>query len=151
MAGKTERLYIRITPEVKARLAEAAASKNRSITNYVEDVLLASLDAEGGTTMTNDEIKAAAGIFAICYTATKSRSEADLANAQHLPLRLASQYVLRLHAMHKATPEIDKELGALFEQIDLETMRRDFDERLTLQQQGVWLLEFTRVRGALTP
>lgn len=44
MAGKTERLYIRITPEVKARLAEAAASKNRSITNYVADVLL----AEGG-------------------------------------------------------------------------------------------------------
>ncbi len=144
MAGKTERLYIRITPEVKARLAEAAASKNRSITNYVEDVLLASLGAEGGTTMTNDEIKAAAGIFAICYAATNSHNETDVANAQHLPLRLASQYVLRLHAMHKATPEIDQELGALFERIDLETMHRDFDERLTLQQQGVWMLEYAK-------
>lgn len=144
MAGKTERLYIRITPEVKARLAEAAASKNRSITNYVEDVLLASLGADGGTTMTNDEIKAAAGIFAICYAATNSHNETDVANAQHLPLRLASQYVLRLHAMHKATPEIDQELGALFERIDLETMHRDFDERLTLQQQGVWMLEYAK-------
>jgi hypothetical protein len=144
MAGKTERLYIRITPEVKARLAEAAASKNRSITNYVEDVLLASLGAEGGTTMTNDEIKAAAGIFAICYTATKSRNEADIAEAQRFPLRLASQYVQKLHAMHKATPEIDKEIGELFERIDLETMRRDFEKCLTLQQQGVWMLEYAK-------
>ena len=85
MAGKTDRLYIRITPEVKARLAEAAASKNRSITNYVEDVLLASLDVEGETTMTNDEIKAAASIFAVCYASIKSRSEADIANAQRFP------------------------------------------------------------------
>ena len=144
MAGKSERLYIRITPEVKARLAEAAASKNRSITNYVEDVLLASLGAEGGTTMTNDEIKAAAGIFAICYTATKSRNEADIAEAQRFPLRLASQYVQKLHAMHKATQEIDKEIGELFERIDLETMRRDFEKCLTLQQQGVWMLEYAK-------
>lgn len=151
MAGKTERLYIRITPDVKAQLAEAAASKNRSITNYVEDVLLASLGVEGGTTMTNDEIKAAAGIFAVCYAATKSRNEADIANAQRFPLRLASLYVQKLHAMHKATPEIDKEIGELFERIDLETMRRDFEKCLTLQQQGVWMLEFARVRGALTP
>lgn len=144
MAGKTERLYIRITPEVKARLAEAAASKNRSITNYVEDVLLASLDAKEETTMTNDEIKAAAGIFAICYTATKSRNEADIAEAQRFPLRLASQYVQKLHAMRKATPEIDKEIGELFERIDLETMRRDFKKCLTLQQQGVWMLEYAK-------
>lgn len=144
MAGKTERLYIRITPDVKARLAEAAASKNRSITNYVEDVLLASLDAKGETAMTNDEIKAAAGIFAICYTATNSRNEADIAEAQRFPLRLASQYAQKLHAMHKATPEIDKEIGELFERIDLETMRRDFEKCLTLQQQGAWMLEYAK-------
>ena len=144
MTRKTERLYIRITPEVKARLAEAAASKNRSITNYVEDVLLASLGAEGETTMTNDEIKAAAGIFAICYAATNSHNETDVANAQHLPLRYATLYVQKLHAMHKATPEIDKELGDLFARIDLETMRRDFEKRLTLQQQGVWILEYAK-------
>lgn len=147
MAGKTERLYIRLTPEVKARLAEAAASKNRSITNYVEDVLLASLDAEGETTMTNDEIKAAAGIFAVCYAATKSRNEADIANAQRFPLLLVSRYVQKLHAMHKATPEIDKELGDLFDRIGAETMQRDFEKCLTLQQQGVWMLEFARVRA----
>ena len=143
MAGKTERLYIRITPEVKARLAEAAASKNRSITNYVEDIILASLDSKGET-MTNDELKAAAGTFAICYTATNSRNEPAIAEAPRFPLRLASQYVQKLHAMHKATPEIDKEIGELFERIDLETMRRDFEKCLTLQQQGVWMLEYAK-------
>ena len=147
MAGKTERLYIRITPEVKARLAEAAASKNRSITNYVEDVLLASLDAKGETTMTNDEIKAAAGIFAVCYAATKSRNEADIANAQRFPLLLVSRYVQKLHVMHKATPDIDKQIGELFDRISAETMQRDFEKCLTLQQQGVWMLEFARIRA----
>lgn len=146
MAGKTERLYIRITPEVKTRLAEAAASKNRSITNYVEDIILASLDSKGET-MTNDEIKAAAGIFAVCYAATKSRSEADIANAQRFPLLLVSRYVQKLHAMHKATPEIDKQIGELFDRISAETMQRDFDKCLTLQQQGVWMLEFARIRA----
>lgn len=86
MAGKTERLYIRITPEVKARLAEA----------------------------------------------------------QRIPLRLASQYVQKLHAMHKATPEIDKEIGELFDRISAETMQRDFNKCLTLQQQGVWMLEYAK-------
>ena len=78
--AKTERLYIRLTPEVKSQLAEAAASKNRSITNYVEDVILASLDAKGENAMNNDEIKAAAGIFALCYNAVDSHNEADLSN-----------------------------------------------------------------------
>ena len=97
--------------------------------------------------MTNDEIKAAAGIFAVCYAATKSHSEADIANAQRFPLLLVSRYVQKLHAMHKATPEIDKQIGDLFGRIGAETMQRDFNKCLTLQQQGVWMLEFARVRA----
>lgn len=142
--AKTERLYIRLTPEVKSQLAEAAASKNRSITNYVEDVILASLDAKGENAMNNDEIKAAAGIFALCYHAIGSRNEADLSNAQRFPLKFAHLYVQKLHALHKDTPEIEQQIAALYDRIDLDTMRNDFDKCLTLQQQGTWILEFMR-------
>ena len=34
--AKTERLQIRITPEMKERLQELAAAENRSMSNYVE-------------------------------------------------------------------------------------------------------------------
>lgn len=33
---KTERLQIRITPEMKERLQELAAAENRSVSNYIE-------------------------------------------------------------------------------------------------------------------
>lgn len=141
---KTERLYIRLTPEAKARLAEAAASKNRSITNYVEDVILASLETKGENIMTNDEIKAAAGIFSLCYHAVDSHNEADLSNAQRFPLKFAVIYIQKLRAMHKSTPEIEQQIAALYDKIDLETMQNAFDKCLTLQQQGTWMLEFMR-------
>lgn len=142
--AKTERLYIRLTPEAKARLAEAAASKNRSITNYVEDVILASLDTKGENIMTNNEIKAVAGVFALCYHAIGSRNEADLSNAQRFPLKFAHLYVQKLHALHKSTPEIEQQIAALYDKIDLGTMQNAFDKCLTLQQQGTWMLEFMR-------
>lgn len=37
--AKTDRLYIRITPEMKEALQEIAAADGRSLSNYIENVL----------------------------------------------------------------------------------------------------------------
>lgn len=45
--AKTERIYIRITPELKAQLQAAAAAENRSITNYIEKLIKEAIKKEG--------------------------------------------------------------------------------------------------------
>lgn len=45
--AKTERLYIRLTPELKARLQAAAEAEGRSISNYVEHLIAQALKREG--------------------------------------------------------------------------------------------------------
>ena len=37
--AKTERLEIRLTPELKEQLQAAAEAENRTITNYVENLI----------------------------------------------------------------------------------------------------------------
>ena len=41
--AKTERLFIRIEPELKEKLQKAAEKENRTLSNYVENVLINSL------------------------------------------------------------------------------------------------------------
>lgn len=36
MANKTERLQVRITPELKAKLQQLAEAEGRTVSNYVE-------------------------------------------------------------------------------------------------------------------
>ena len=43
---KTERIYIRVTPELKEKLRQAAEKENRDITNFVETVLKQALENE---------------------------------------------------------------------------------------------------------
>lgn len=40
---KTERLFIRITPELKKKLQEMASAENRNLSNYIENILLQSI------------------------------------------------------------------------------------------------------------
>jgi uncharacterized protein (DUF1778 family) len=47
MAGKTERLYIRLTPELKEKIQAAAEAEGRSISNYVEHLIIQALKREG--------------------------------------------------------------------------------------------------------
>lgn len=44
--AKTERLEIRLTPELKERLQAAAEAENRTITNYVENLIKLALEKE---------------------------------------------------------------------------------------------------------
>lgn len=45
--AKTERLYIRLTPELKAKLQAAAEAEGRSISNFIEHLITQALKREG--------------------------------------------------------------------------------------------------------
>jgi len=45
--AKTERIYIRLTSEVKEQLQAAAAAENRTVTNYIENLIKQALKKEG--------------------------------------------------------------------------------------------------------
>lgn len=44
--AKTERLQIRITPELKQRLSELAQAEGRTISNYVEQLIKAAAEKQ---------------------------------------------------------------------------------------------------------
>ena len=45
--AKTERVKIRLTPEVKEKLQKAADAENRTLTNYIENIIINALKEEG--------------------------------------------------------------------------------------------------------
>lgn len=146
--AKTEQFLFRMTPELKARLQKAAADDGRSAASYVEQLIIADLDRKDENmskrTLSNEEIRAAATIFAACYKATGSQNEADITNAQMYPLRGTTLYVQKLHAMHKETPELARLIAEEYDRIDLDAMTDCFDTCMTLQQQGVWMLAYSK-------
>lgn len=45
--AKTERLYIRLTPELKDRIQAAAEAEGRSVSNFIEHLITQALKREG--------------------------------------------------------------------------------------------------------
>lgn len=45
--SKTERLYIRLTPELKEQIRVAAEAEGRSVSNYIEHLITQALKREG--------------------------------------------------------------------------------------------------------
>lgn len=45
--AKTERVNIRLTPELKEQLQKAADAENRTLTNYIENLIIKELKKEG--------------------------------------------------------------------------------------------------------
>ena len=45
--AKTERVNLRLTPEMKDKLQKAADSENRTLTNYIENIIIKVLKEEG--------------------------------------------------------------------------------------------------------
>lgn len=45
--SKTERIQFRVTPELKAQLQAAAEAENRTLTNYIENLLLQVIKKQG--------------------------------------------------------------------------------------------------------
>lgn len=46
--AKTERLQIRITPDLKEKLQALADAENRTISNYLENLIKAEIEKRGG-------------------------------------------------------------------------------------------------------
>lgn len=47
MMAKTERVNLRLTPEMKDKLQKAADAENRTLTNYIENIIINALKEEG--------------------------------------------------------------------------------------------------------
>lgn len=47
MMAKTERVNLRLTPEIKDKLQKAADAENRTLTNYIENIIIKVLKEEG--------------------------------------------------------------------------------------------------------
>lgn len=47
MMAKTERVNLRLTPEMKDKLQKAADAENRTLTNYIENIIINALKKEG--------------------------------------------------------------------------------------------------------
>lgn len=45
--AKTERINLRLTPEMKEKLQKAADAENRTLTNYIENIIIKALKEEG--------------------------------------------------------------------------------------------------------
>ena len=45
--AKTERINLRLTPEMKQKLQKAADAENRTLTNYIENIIIKALKKEG--------------------------------------------------------------------------------------------------------
>ena len=45
--AKTERVNLRLTPEMKEKLQKAADAENRTLTNYIENIIIKALKKEG--------------------------------------------------------------------------------------------------------
>lgn len=45
--SKSERIYIRITPELKEQLQKKAEAENRSVTNYIESLIKQAMKKDG--------------------------------------------------------------------------------------------------------
>ena len=44
---KTERIYLRVTPELKAKLQDLADAENRTISNYIENLIKQEIEKKG--------------------------------------------------------------------------------------------------------
>lgn len=45
--AKTERVNLRLTPEMKEKLQKAADAENRTLTNFIENIIIKALKEEG--------------------------------------------------------------------------------------------------------
>ena len=129
-----------VAARVRRELAEefkAAAKEDGTTPNE----LLLYINREV-TTMTTEQIQALAVIFAICRKATNTRSQSDIDNAQRFPIKWATIMVRKLHAMGKATDDIDRAIAEQYGKIDIDTFTANFDKCLTLEQQGVWSIAY---------
>ena len=137
MTNVAARVRRELAEEFKAAAKEDGTTPNELLRGWIGEYINREV-----SDMTTDQIQALAVIFAICRKATKTQSQSDIDNAQRFPIKWATIMVRKLHAMGKATEEIDRAISEQYGKIDIDTFTANFDKCLTLEQQGVWSLAF---------
>lgn len=137
MTNVAARVRREVAEEFKAAAKEDGTTPNELLRGWIGEYINKEV-----TTMTTEQIQALAVIFAICRKATKTQSQSDIDNAQRFPIKWATIMVRKLHAMGKATDDIDRAIAEQYGKIDIDTFTANFDKCLTLEQQGVWSIAY---------
>lgn len=137
MTNVAARVRREVAEEFKAAAKEDGTTPNELLRGWIGEYINREV-----TTMTTEQIQALAVIFAICRKATKTQSQSDIDNAQRYPIKWATIMVRKLHAMGKATDDIDRAIAEQYGKIDIDTFTANFDKCLTLEQQGVWSIAY---------
>ena len=137
MTNVAARVRREVAEEFKTAAKEDGTTPNELLQGWIGEYINREV-----SDMTTEQIQALATIFAICRKATNTRSESDVDNAQRYPIKWATIMVRKLHAMGKATEEIDRAIAEQYGKIDIDTFTANFDKGLTLEQQGVWSLAY---------
>lgn len=137
MTNVAARVRREVAEEFKAAAKEDGTTPNELLRGWIGEYINREV-----SDMTTDQIQALAVIFAICRKATKTQSQSDIDNAQRFPIKWATIMVRKLHAMGKATEEIDRAISEQYGKIDIDTFTANFNKCLTLEQQGVWSIAY---------
>lgn len=137
MTNVAARVRREVAEEFKAAAKEDGTTPNELLRGWIGKYINKEV-----SDMKTEQIQALATIFAICRKATNTRSQSDIDNAQRFPVKWATIMVRKLHAMGKATEDIDREISEQYGKIDIETFTANFDKCLTLEQQGVWSIAY---------
>ena len=137
MTNVAARVRREVAEEFKAAAKEDGTTPNELLRGWISKYINKEV-----SDMKTEQIQALATIFAICRKATNTRSQSDIDNAQRFPVKWATIMVRKLHAMGKATEDIDREIAEQYGKIDIETFTANFDKCLTLEQQGVWSIAY---------
>lgn len=137
MTNIAARVRREVAEEFKAAAKEDGTTPNELLRGWIGKYINKEV-----SDMKTEQIQALATIFAICRKATNTRSQSDIDNAQRFPIKWATIMVRKLHAMGKATEDIDREIAEQYGKIDIETFTANFDKCLTLEQQGVWSIAY---------
>lgn len=137
MTNVAARVRREVAEEFKTAAKEDGTTPNELLRGWIGEYINREV-----SDMTTEQIQALATIFAICRKATKTQSQSDIDNAQRYPIKWATIMVRKLHAMGKATEEIDRAIAEQYGKIDIDTFTANFDKCLTLEQQGVWSIAY---------
>lgn len=137
MTNVAARVRREVAEEFKAAAKEDGTTPNELLRGWIGEYI-----NREASDMTTEQIQALATIFAICRKATKTQSQSDIDNAQRYPIKWATIMVRKLHAMGKATEEIDRAISEQYGKIDIDTFTANFNKCLTLEQQGVWSIAY---------
>ncbi|MEG0590779.1 MAG: helix-turn-helix transcriptional regulator [Lachnospiraceae bacterium] len=69
-------------------------------------------------------------------------NQADLQTSTMFPIKLIGMYILKCHKLNVVTPELEKQISFLMNEIELEDWEDCTEKSIPLVLQGVWLIGY---------